>query len=307
MRKRLSNLLSGRRTPARARLIIIALICCLGRIGTISGAEPGSEVAVRVVVYDVAPYGWVGRDGLFYGLSVELWRRVAEHLHLTYRLTLVPQMDVILTGLERGQFDAAIGAITITPGRLARVDFSYPTHRSGVAVAFPKEAGPIAAVLSYGAGVRELSFLIVVILALLLLIGVLMWTFERPRRNATELSDSSVTTLNEGIYWAVVTMTTVGYGDKTPKTPVGRFIAVLWMLGSLALISLLSTSLVAHMTADRVEAGQMPRNGDLEGKRLAAVADSSAPSISKKSTSNIPNTLTFTRRLLRWQVAGLTL
>jgi polar amino acid transport system substrate-binding protein len=47
------------------------------------------------------------------------------------------------------------------------------------------------------------------------------------------------------------------------------------MLGSLALISLLSTSLVARMTADRVEAGQIPRNGDLEGKRLAAVANSS--------------------------------
>lgn len=238
------------------------------------GAEPG-DTPLRVAVYDVAPYGWVGRDGLFSGLSVELWRRVAEDLHLTYRLTLVSQMDAILTGLERGQFDAAIGAITITPGRLARVDFSYPTHRSGVAVAFPKQAGPIAAVLSYGAGVKELSFLIVLILALLLLIGVLMWTFERPRRNATQLSDSSLTTLNEGIYWAVVTMTTVGYGDKTPKTPIGRFLAVLWMLGSLALISLLSTSLVAHMTADRVEADQMPRNGDLDGKRLAAVADSS--------------------------------
>jgi polar amino acid transport system substrate-binding protein len=184
-------------------------------------------------------------------------------------------MDVILAGLERGEFDAAIGAITTTPGRLARVDFSYPTHRSGVAVAFSKEAGPIAAVLSYGAGVKELSFLIVVILALLLLIGVLMWSFERPRRNATQRSDSSVTTLNEGIYRAVVAMTIVGYGDKTPKTPIGRFIAVLWMLGSLALIFLLSTSLVARMTADWVEAGQIPRNGDLEGKRLAAVANSS--------------------------------
>ena len=273
MRKRLSNLRSGRRTPARARLIAVALICCLDYIGTTSGAELGPEVPLRVAVYDVAPYGWVGRDGLFSGLSVELWRRVAEDLHLTYRLTLVSQMDAILTGLERGQFDAAIGAITITPGRLARVDFSYPTHRSGVAVAFPKQAGPIAAVLSYGAGVKELSFLIVVILALLLLIGVLMWTFERPRRNATQRSNSSVTTLNEGIYWAVVTMTTVGYGDKTPKTPIGRFLAVLWMLGSLALISLLSTSLVARLTADRVEADQLPRNGDLEGKRLAAVVD----------------------------------
>jgi polar amino acid transport system substrate-binding protein len=123
--------------------------------------------------------------------------------------------------------------------------------------------------------VRELGLLIVFILAMLLLIGVLMWAFERPRRNATQLAESSVTTLNEGIYWAVVTMTTVGYGDKTPKTPVGRFIAVLWMLGSLALISLLSTSLVSRMTADRVEAVQISRSSDLEGKRLAAVADSS--------------------------------
>jgi len=212
---------------------------------------------------------------LYSGVSVDLWRRVAEDLHLHYRFTPVSQMDVVLTGLERGQFDAAIGAITITPERLARVDFSYPAHRSGVAVALPRETGPIAALMSYGAIVNELGSLIVVILALLLLIGVLMWTFERPRQNATDRAESSVTSLNEGIYWAVVTMTTVGYGDKTPKTPAGRLIAVLWMLASLALISLLSTSLVSRMTAERVEAGPIARSSDLEGKRLAAVTDSS--------------------------------
>ena len=52
-----------------------------------------------------------------------------------YRLIPVSQMETILQGLERNDYDAAIGAITITPGRLARVDFSYPAHRSGVAVA----------------------------------------------------------------------------------------------------------------------------------------------------------------------------
>jgi len=38
------------------------------------------------------------------------------------------QMSDLLSGLESGAYDVAIGAITITPERLARVDFSYPTR-----------------------------------------------------------------------------------------------------------------------------------------------------------------------------------
>ena len=103
-------------------------------------------LALRVAVYDVPPYGTVGSDGALSGLSVDLWRRVAEELEWEYRLTPVSQMETILSGLEQGRFDAAIGAITITPEREARIDFSYPTHRSGVAVALPKETGPLAAI-----------------------------------------------------------------------------------------------------------------------------------------------------------------
>ena len=47
-------------------------------------------------------------------------------------------MEDVLSGLQNGTYDIAIGAITITPERLARVDFSYPTHRSGVAAVFAK-------------------------------------------------------------------------------------------------------------------------------------------------------------------------
>jgi ABC-type amino acid transport substrate-binding protein len=206
---------------------------------------------------------------------VDLWRRVAEDLGLSYRFEAVRQMDTVLAGLENGDFDAAVGAITITPERLARVDFSYPAHRSGVAVAFANRTGPIAAIDFYGQAVRQHISLISVTAGLLVLTGTLVWRFEKRYRSAGQNADSSVTSLFDGLYWAVVTMTTVGYGDKTPKTRGGRFIATLWMLASLALISLVSTTLVSSMTAARLESGPLAHDSDLVGKRLGAVASSS--------------------------------
>ena len=234
------------------------------------GFAVAQDAPLKVAVYDVPPYGHVEPDGSIDGLSVDLWRRAAETLGRQYHLVPVTQMEEILKGLERKDYDAAIGAITITPARLARVDFSYPAHRSGVGVAVRQDTGPMAALTNYGSVIGELTPLIALTFALLVLMGVAMWLAERPMRpHGHELV---VDTLRDGIYWAVVTMTTVGYGDKTPKTTAGRIIAVVWMLASVALVSILSTSIVSRMTADRVVGGLRLTEADLAGKRLAAVA-----------------------------------
>jgi ABC-type amino acid transport substrate-binding protein len=250
-------------------------ICLLASALSAFAAGPGEVERLRVAVYDVPPYGYVDSDGSISGVSVDLWRRVAEQMEWHYQLIPVSQMESILDGLEQGRFDAAIGAITITPERAARVDFSYPTHRSGVAIALKKKTGPVFALLSYGAAVSELAPLIVITLAMLIVIGIAMWAVERRARLAVQGSESSVVSLRDGLYWAVVTMTTVGYGDKTPKTTLGRAVAALWMLGSLILVSLLSTSLVSRLTAERVEARNSAVAIDLGGKKLAAVGLSS--------------------------------
>ena len=237
--------------------------------------EPHPTAPLNIAVYDLAPYGAVEQDGSISGISVELWRQVAEELEWEYKLIPVSHMETLLSGLEQGRFDAAIGAITITPEREARVDFSYPAHRSGVAVALPKETGPRAAIISYWRVAVDLGSLLMAMLALLLLLGTTMWLVEHPRLAGKPAENDSVASLRDGLYWAVVTMTTVGYGDKTPKTHLGRVVAIVWMLGSVVLVSIFTANMISRLTAEQVEKSVIPADIDLRGKKLAAVAQSS--------------------------------
>jgi ABC-type amino acid transport substrate-binding protein len=268
--------------------VFLALLILVG--GARTEESPSRGQPLRVAVYEAPPYGTVEPDGSIDGASVDLWRGAAEAMGREYRFVPVTQMEAILAGLERNEFDAAIGAITITPKRLARVDFSYPAHRSGVAVAVRTDRGAVAALSAYGAIVAELSPLIAITGALLVAMGVAMWWAERPKQSAAH--ESAVASLRDGVYWAVVTMTTVGYGDKTPKTTGGRMIAIAWMLASVALISILSTTIVSKMTADRVAGGYRFSDADLAGKRIAAVAHSSgAEYLDERRLSYPPSTI----------------
>lgn len=67
---------------------------------------------------------------------------------------------------------------------------------------------------------------------------------------------------SDAIYWALVTVTTTGYGDIVPKTPLGRSLASLLMIGGLVLWSLLTASIIGYingLTSPR--SGRGPRNG----------------------------------------------
>ena len=101
----------------------------------------------------------------------------------------------------------------------------------------------MAAFMSYGAVIAELAPLIALTFALLIVMGVAMWLAERPMRPRNH--ESAVDTLRDGVYWAVVTMTTVGYGDVYPITNTGRVIAVLPMIGGISLVGVVTAALAS--------------------------------------------------------------
>ena len=71
------------------------------------------------------------------------------------------------------------------------------------------------------------------------------------------------------MWWALATMTTVGYGDIVPQDSVGRVIASFLLLGGLALISVVT----ATITSGFVARAQREADSDAEAELLAEIRE----------------------------------
>ena len=59
--------------------------------------------------------------------------------------------------------------------------------------------------------------------------------------------DSNIANLGDGYWWAITTMTTVGYGDRYPTTTTGRIVAAVLMLGGIALLGVVTATLASWL------------------------------------------------------------
>ena len=76
---------------------------------------------------------------------------------------------------------------------------------------------------------RKITVFIATVLALVVIFGSFMYLIEGEEHGFTSIPRS--------IYWAVITLTTVGYGDLTPHTPLGQFMATLVMIMGYGIIA----------------------------------------------------------------------
>lgn len=76
---------------------------------------------------------------------------------------------------------------------------------------------------------HKITVFLFTVLTLVVILGSLMYLIEG--------EDNGFTSIPRSIYWAVVTLTTVGYGDISPQTPVGQFLASLVMILGYAILA----------------------------------------------------------------------
>lgn len=165
---------------------------------------------------------WCVRQPRGYGLSF---------FGLIDLLAVLPTyMSLILPG---GQFLAVIRVL-----RVIRV------FRVFKLVRFVGEASVLTTALR--ASRYKIAVFLVAVVSIVIVVGSMMYLIEGP--------ESGFTSIPRGVYWAVVTLTTVGYGDVAPSTPWGQAMASLVMILGYGIIAVPTGIVTAELTA-------LPRGG----------------------------------------------
>lgn len=207
------------------------------------------------------------------GISFELWKRIAKELNIKYEVRTY-DLEGLTNAVAKKEIDIAVSPLTITAEREKLFDFTHSYFTTGLSIAVPNKGNN--GLFNIARNIFSTQFLEVVLLVavVLFIVGFFVWLFER-KKNYSEFGDGFSKGLGSSFWWAAVTMTTVGYGDKSPKTVGGRIIALIWMFAGLIMISAFTAAIASALTVDKLDSG-INSLSELNNVRVGTVKGSSS-------------------------------
>jgi voltage-gated potassium channel len=220
-------------TPAGRRFDLWLIAAVLASVAVVLLDSVVSISAKYGRLFDVLEFGFTALFTVEYIARLACVRRPARYARSFFGV--IDLLSVLPTYLTLF-FPGLHSLIDLRVLRLLRV---FRVLKLGAYVAEYRALG-----LALAASRRKIVVFLVFVMMVVLVTGTLMYLVEGPENGFTSIPIS--------IYWAITTMTTVGFGDLAPKTDLGRFIASLQMLLGWGILAVPTGIVSAEFTAHRV-------------------------------------------------------
>jgi ABC-type amino acid transport substrate-binding protein len=223
------------------------------------------------VGYVFSPPYLINKNGKRSGVCFDLWKLVSDSLRINSEMVYYASHDSLLNDLRTGKIDLSICPYTATTDRLHHFRLSIPFHISNMGIVSRAENHrPIIQTIRHIFSWEVLRWLVMVLI-IVSVFAFFLWLAER-KSNSLQFHPSAKGVL-DGIWWAFVTMTTVGYGDKIPKTNVGKILAIAWMFFAIGLFFVASGVISSELTLNKLQS-RIQSSNDLTHCRVGAVSGS---------------------------------
>jgi len=213
--------------------------------------ETPKEKVLTVGTFEAAPFSFKTKDGRWTGISIELWENIAKEIGLKYEYE-ERTVKGLLDGVTDESLDAVVTALTLTTEREKLFDFTHSFYNTGLGIAVDAKKGSLWKAVIKKVLSAEFLRIIGMLIGGLVIVGVFIWLFER-KNNKEHFGGDAKKGIGDGIWWSLVTMTTVGYGDKVPQSFAGRLVATIWIFTGVILVSVFIATITSSLTVSQLE------------------------------------------------------
>jgi ABC-type amino acid transport substrate-binding protein len=228
-----------------------------------------ADNTLRVVTKPIEPFVMTESDA---GFSLDLLQALGKELGKSVELYRVNSVSELLDEVSTGKADLGIAGITINAAREKSVDFSQPMYESGLQILVPVENA--TSILSSETLLPLLEPILLFFLVIVAASHLVWWTEHKTN---SDFAPTYRKGLWDAIWWSTVTVTTVGYGDKTPKRVPGRIVGMIWMVSGFFIMAFLVGSVTSTLTVQSLR-GTITGPADLPGKVVGTVSGTTSES-----------------------------